>query len=41
MEPEGSLLCSEEPAICPCYKPDESNPVFPSYFIASLILTWP
>jgi hypothetical protein len=26
MEPEGSLLCSQEPATCPYPEPKESNP---------------
>jgi hypothetical protein len=26
MEPEGSLLCSQEPATGPCREPDESSP---------------
>jgi hypothetical protein len=26
MEPEGSLLCSQEPATCPYPEPNESNP---------------
>lgn len=25
IEPEGSLLCSPEPAICPYFEPDQSN----------------
>jgi hypothetical protein len=30
MEPEGSLLCSQEPSTGPYPKPDQSNPI-PSY----------
>jgi hypothetical protein len=32
MEPEGSLLCSEEPATGIYPEPDESSPCLPSYF---------
>jgi len=33
MEPEGSVLCSQEPATGPCYEPDESNPQLPTLFL--------
>jgi hypothetical protein len=26
---EGSLSCSQEPVICPCLEPEESNPHYP------------
>jgi hypothetical protein len=32
MEPEGSLPCSQEPAIGPYPKPDESSPQLPTLF---------
>jgi hypothetical protein len=33
MEPEGSLPRSQEPAIFPCFQPDESNPQIPILFL--------
>jgi len=32
MEPEGSLPCSQEPAIGPYPEPNESSPYHPTYF---------
>jgi hypothetical protein len=32
MEPEGSLLCSQEPATGPRFEPEETNPHLPPYF---------
>jgi hypothetical protein len=32
MEPEGSLLCSQEPTTGPYPEPDESSPQFPTLF---------
>jgi hypothetical protein len=32
MEPEDSLLCSQEPAIGPYSEPDASSPLFPTLF---------
>jgi hypothetical protein len=29
MEPEGSLLCSQEPSTGPCPKPEKSSPYYP------------
>jgi hypothetical protein len=33
MEPEGSLPCSQEPAIGPCPEPDESSLHLPTPFL--------
>jgi hypothetical protein len=33
MEPEGSLPCSQEPAICPYPEPDESSSYHPILFL--------
>jgi len=35
MEPEGSLICSQEPATCPCPQPNQPNPQspYPTIFI--------
>jgi hypothetical protein len=33
MEPEGSLLCSQEPATIPYPEPDQSNPYHPILFL--------
>jgi hypothetical protein len=38
MEPEGSLLCSQEPSTSPYPEPDESSPYNPIVFILRLSL---
>jgi len=38
MEPDVSLLCSQEPTTGPYSKPDKSSPVLPSYFFFRSIL---
>jgi len=33
MKPEGSLLCSQEPATGPYFNPDDSSPRLPNLFL--------
>jgi len=41
MEPEGSLLCSQQPSIGPYPEPDESSPQSPTLFPEDLVQYYP
>jgi hypothetical protein len=38
MEPEGSLLCSQEPSTDPYPKPDQSSPYYPMLYLLRSVL---